>query len=101
MWHYTRRPADTCLVFIIKVVTTSQDKSVCVQLFELHILSACCILFHMGQQRECEVPRTLPLVNMRFFELYVRCLSHTISTCFMQKIVLGSLLLNVENIDIN
>jgi hypothetical protein len=23
MWHYTRQPAGTCLVFIIKVVTTS------------------------------------------------------------------------------
>ena len=25
MWHYTQWPADTCLVFIIKVVTTSQS----------------------------------------------------------------------------
>ena len=25
MWHYTRRPAGTCLVFIIKVVTTSLE----------------------------------------------------------------------------
>ena len=24
MWHYTQWPAGTCLVFIIKVVTTSQ-----------------------------------------------------------------------------